>query len=398
MTASEFNPLREKFGGIQRTALAIGVVFFLLTFVQLFLKPAAFFQSYLFAFLFWNGLTVGSLGIILMHNVVGGIWGVMIRRMTEAAARLLPIMAILLLPVIIGMVGWHELYKWSDPAVAHGDPNVALKTGWLNIPFWLARTVFYFLVWWFLGTRISRWTAEQDNGDFAGIQSRMKSFSAPSLLLFVLTVTFAYVDWIMSLEPEWFSTIYGAMFMIAQVLETLGFAVALLYLVSPWRPFRDVLKAQHYWDLGTLIFAFTMLWAYLSFSQFLIIWSGNLPDEIPWYLRRFSGGWGFIAVFMALFHFGLPFFLLLIRFIKKNPRLLYIVALWVFAVRVLDIYWIVVPALRTRGYYFEWSDIVAPIGIGGIWIAAFLWQFGKRPMLPLNDPRVYAHGRPMVAE
>jgi hypothetical protein len=388
MTATESTPLNERFNRIQRVALVIGVLGLALCGVQLRQNPAAFFQSYLFAFLFWNGLVVGSLGIMLMHNVTGGNWGVVIRRIVEACSRLLPVMAILLLPVIIGLVGWHELYIWSRPEIVAHDKNIQFKTAWLNIPFWVGRAIFYFAVWTFWAWRLNRLSAEQDRTADSGIQDRMRKFSAPGLLLFVITATFAYVDWIMSLEPQWFSTMFGAMFLVGQVLEAFAFAVVLLYLLSSRWPFLGAVKTQHYWDLGNLLLAFTMLWAYLSFSQFLIIWSGNLPQEIPWYIRRFSGGWGAIAVFVSLFHFGVPFFILLMRFVKKNPRLLYLVAAWLFVVRIVDLYWIVLPGLRQRGYVFEWSDVVAPIGIGGIWIAAFIWQFRKRPLLPLHDARL----------
>ena len=388
MTATESTPLSERFDKIQRIALVVGVVGLAVSALQLRANPTAFFQSYLFAFLFWNGLVIGSLGIMLMHNVTGGNWGVVIKRIVEACSRLLPMMAVLLLPIVIGLVGWHELYIWSQPEVVARDSNIHLKTVWLNIPFWIGRAVFYFLIWTFWAWRLNRLSAEQDRTADAGIQDRMRKFSAPGLLLFMITATFAYVDWVMSLEPQWFSTMFGAMFVIGQVLETFAFAVIILYRLSPRRPFLGAIKTQHYWDLGNLLLAFTMLWAYLSFSQFLIIWSGNLPQEIPWYIRRFSGGWGVIGVFVALFHFGVPFFILLMRFVKKNPRLLYLVAAWLFFVRIIDLYWIVVPGLRPRGFVFEWSDVAAPIGIGGLFIAAFIWQFRKRPLLPLHDTRL----------
>jgi hypothetical protein len=388
MTATESTPLSERFSQIQRAALIVGVLALALCVLQLFRNPEVFFESYLFAFLFWNGLVVGSLGIMLMHNVTGGNWGVVIRRIIEACSRLLPVMAILLLPLIIGVVGWHEIYIWTRPDVIAHDKNIQLKTAWLNIPFWVGRAIFYFVIWTFWAWRLNRLSSEQDRTADTGIQDRMRKFSAPGLLLFVITATFAYVDWIMSIEPQWFSTMFGAMFMIGQVLESFAFAVVLLYLLSSRRPFLGAIKTQHYWDLGNLLLAFTMLWAYLSFSQFLIIWSGNLPQEIPWYIRRFSGGWGVIGVFVALFHFGVPFFILLMRFVKKNPRLLYLVAAWLFFVRIVDLYWIVMPGLRQRGYTFEWTDVAAPIGIGGIWIAAFIWQFRKKPLLPLHDKRL----------
>jgi len=380
--------IRAGIDRVQRIALTVGVIGLALCLIQLFLKPTAFFQSWLFAYLYWNGMVLGSVGILLMHNVVGGNWGVVIRRIAEAAASTIPITFLGLIPVLLSV---HTLYRWSNHDWVQSHPAVHIKLSYLNVPFWIGRAFIYFAILGVIAWRLRSLSIQQDRTGDAGIQARMRAFSAPMLVLFTLTGTFAFFDWIMSIEPEWYSTMYGAMFLVGQVLEALSFCVVVMFLLSGSKPFAGLLKIQHYHDLGNLMLAFTMLWAYTSFSQFLIIWSGNLPDEIPWYLRRFDGGWGFIGWFVSIFHFFVPFVLLLMRFVKKNPRLLFRVAAWMIFVRLIDVYWVSMPGLRRNGYTFEWTDVVAPIGLGGVWLWFFLYRLKSRPLLPLHDPRLGYH-------
>jgi hypothetical protein len=255
--------------------------------------------------------------------------------------------------------------------------------------------VLFYLIWYFSGRAILRMANEHDRTGSAALFRKIKARSAPALLVFVLTTTYAFIDWIMSLEPNWYSTIYPWMFTVGQVLLTFAFMIALLVLFSKREPFLSFVKPQHYHDLGNLMLAFTMLWAYMSFAQLLIIWAENLPDEIPWYVRRFSGGWGYVAWTISIFAFCVPFFLLLMRFIKKNPKLLRAVAIWTIVLRILDVFWIVEPAFRQRGIAVYWTDIVAPIGLGGLWIAFFIRNLKSRPLLVPHDPRntyARAHG------
>ena len=378
-------PLSLDLDRVQRTALLVGIVGVAVCLIELFIDRAQFFQSYLFAFLFWNGLSIGSLTVFLLHNVVGGNWGVVIRRFIESGSRTFPVTFVFLLPILI--FGIPSLYLWARPEGQH-DPIIQLKAAYLNVPFFIGRAVFYFAFWILVAWRLTRISKEQDRTGDLTLSERMRAFSAPCLLVLVLTATFAFFDWIMSLEPHWFSTVYGAMFLVGQVLETLAFAVALLVVLSKRKPFVEVLKIQHYHDLGNLMLAFTMLWAYLNLAQFLIIWAGNLPEEIPWYIRRFTSGWGVIGVFLGVFHFCVPFVLLLMRFVKKNPRILYRVAIWMICIRFVDVFWVVEPAFRQRQFWIHWMDLVAPIGLGGIWIWAFLGQLKTRPLLPLHDPRL----------
>jgi hypothetical protein len=369
---------------IQRNCLIVGVLAALAMAFGIYSDHTHALRSYLYAYIFWSGLTLGSLGIYLLHNVVGGNWGVVIRRFLESGTRTLPLTALLLIPILFGI---HSLYGWSIPG-AKAHEGITHAERYLNIPFFIGRAILYFAIWSFWGYRLLRWSNEQDRTGDPGIFFRMKSFAAPGLLIFVITVSFAFIDWIMSLEPDFYSTIYGWMFTVGQTLMTFAFCVVLLCLLRNTKPLSTVLKPQHFHDLGNLMLAFTMLWAYMSFAQFLITWAENLPDEIPWYVRRFSGGWGTIAFIIAIFHFCVPFFLLLMRFMKRNPNLIYWLSIYIIGIRLLDNFWIVEPAFRQRGLEFYWTDFVAPIALGGLWLAFFISNLKTRPLLPLHDPRL----------
>jgi hypothetical protein len=369
---------------VQRNVLFVGLVALLVSLVGLFTNPSHFWQSYLFAFIFCAGLALGCLGIFFLHNVVGGNWGVAVRRLVEAGLQTLPLIVLFAIPLFF-VLG--TLYKWTDAGYRAEHFATGHKAAYLNPTWFTIRTVIYFLIWWFSGYRILGMANEHDRTGDPALFKRIKARSAPALLVFVLTTTLAFIDWIMSLEPDWYSTIYGWMYTVGQVLLTFSFLVAVLVLLSKREPFASFLTRQHYHDIGNLMLAFTMLWAYMSFAQFLIIWAENLPDEIPWYVRRFSGGWGYIAWTIAIFHFFVPFFLLLLRFVKKNPTRLRTLAIWIIIMKILDVFWIVVPAFRQRGLEVAWTDPVALIGLGGIWLAFFIRNLKSRPLLASNDPR-----------
>jgi hypothetical protein len=378
------NTLGPQLDRIQRNALVIGVIAFAITLVGLFLNAQHFWQSYLYGYIAISALAIGSLGIFLLHNVVGGNWGVAIRRFIESGLQTLPMFALLVIPILFAT---GSLYKWTDATYRAEHFAVGHKAVYMNVPFFVGRTIFYFAVWLFLGWRILGMANEHDRTGDPALFKKIKGRSAPALLVFVLTTTYAFIDWIMSLEPDWYSTIYGWLFTVGEVLLTFAFMIALLVLFSKHEPFASFVKTQHYHDLGNLMLAFTMLWAYMGLAQFLIIYAENLPDEIPWYIRRFSGGWGYLGWFISIFHFCVPFLLLLMRFVKKNPQRLRALAIWIICVRMLDIFWFVVPAFRQRGLEVYWTDLTALIGMGGIWLAYFIFNLKKRPMLVPNDPR-----------
>jgi hypothetical protein len=376
--------IRPQLDSIQRNAMVIGVVALAITLVGLFLNPYHFWQSYLYGYIAISALAIGSLGIFLLHNVVGGNWGVAIRRFIESGLQTLPMFALLVIPIFFAT---GTLYKWTDATYRAEHFAVGHKAVYMNVPFFIGRSVFYFAVWIIMGGLILRMANEHDRTGDPALFKKIKGRSAPALLVFVLTTTYAFIDWIMSLEPDWYSTIYGWLFTVGEVLLTFAFMIALLVLLSKHEPFRDFVKIEHYHDLGNLMLAFTMLWAYMGLAQFLIIYAENLPDEIPWYIRRFTGGWGYLGWFISIFHFCIPFFLLLMRFVKKNPQRLRTLALWIIFVRMLDIFWFVAPAFRQREFAVYWTDVTALLGIGGIWLAYFIFNLKKRPLLVPNDPR-----------
>jgi hypothetical protein len=366
----------------ERPAMIVGILGLAASGLGAVIARDQFFRSWMLSSLFWLAIALGALPLLMLHHLVGGKWGFAIRRILEAASRMLPLMAVLFIPILFGI---HSLYEWSHADIVAGDEILKHKSSYLNVPFFTGRAAFYFLVWIVFGWLLNRWSAEQDRTGQLSILPRLQKLSGAGLVVYALTITFASTDWVMSLEPHWFSTIYGMMFMVGQVLTTLAFAVAILALLAETPPLSEYLTAETLNDLGNLLFAFIMLWAYLSFSQYLIIWSGNLPEEIPWYLRRSSGGWQWIAIALALFHFAVPFFLLLVRRNKRKLKIVASIALAVVAMRLLDLMWLVIPA-HEASVHVHWLDVVALAGIGGLFLAGFSRQLRQRPLVPQGDP------------
>jgi len=349
-----------------------------------YLDRVEFLHSYLIAYLFWLGITLGSLALLMMQHLTGGRWALVIRRILEAGTRTLPLMAVAALPLLVGM---KTLYSWARPG--QDDPVVLAKHFYLNPQFFVARMVFYFAVWLTLAYFLNKWSREEDAGE-AGLQlwMRLEGLSGIGLVIYGLTVTFATVDWAMSLEPRWYSTIYGLLFMVAQALSALALAVLVLIWLSDRKPLSQIVRQSHFQDLGSFLLTFVMLWAYLEFSQWLIIWGGNLTDEIPWYIRRLEGVWGSVALLLVILGFFLPFFLLLFRNVKRKTRSLLIVALLILLMRLVDMYWTILPAFGGGKIHLSWMDVALPLGMGGIWLAYFLWQLQRMPILPVHDPRM----------
>ncbi len=336
-------------------------------------------RSFLFAWLFFIGIVLGCFALLMLHHLVGGTWGKVIRRLLEAGTRTTPMMAILFLPLVLQLP---KVYEWAAPEAAH-DELLRHKAAYLNTTFFSIRAAIYFAVWLALAWMLNRWSAEQERGG-ADVKGRLQTLSAPGLLLYGLTATFASVDWAMSLEPHWFSTLYGVLFMVGQALATLAFVLVVLMALARRRPMADYLAPSHYHDLGTLMFAFVMLWAYMAFSQFLIIWSGNLPEETPWYIKRINHGWGWVAGVLIVFHFALPFLLLLSRPLKKKIGILGAVAAGMLLMRLVDMYWMIAPSFHGGTLRVALSDVLAPLGVGGLWLAFFLWQLKQRPLAPVE--------------
>ncbi len=374
----------ETVGGLQRLGMGAGLVGVVLTIVGTVLAgQERFFQAYLVAFAFWIGIVLGSMALLMIYHLSGGAWGLVIRRPLEAAVRTLPIMTVFFLPIVLGM---QDLYHWTHADVVASDPVIREKALYLNTPFFITRQGIYFLIWNVIGYFLTRWSAEQDLTGDGRLIRKLSILSGGGLVVYSLTVTFALVDWTMSVNPHWYSTMWGPLHMVGQGLSALSFAIVILIMLSRTTPLDHVVTSAHLHDLGKLLFAFLMLWAYLTFSQFLIIWSANVVEEIPHYLIRWDGGYQWVSAFMIVLHFALPYALLLSRDIKRDWRRLRLVAAWVVVARIVDYYWHVAPEFHTEGVTLGLVDFAVPIAIGGIFLALYAANLKARALLPVNDP------------
>lgn len=394
--ALDFNvsaELRDDLKLWRTRSFAVGIAGALLCLVGLFVSPFQFYRSYLWAYLYIVGLSVGSLAWLMLQYITGGNWGMVIRRPCEAAARTLPLVALMFLPILIGIP---NLYDWSHAAKVAADPDLQHKHLYLNVPFFLGRAALYLGGWTLIGWLFSKWGKQEDTEGHNAVHGKFAKLAPPGLIFWALSVTFMSIDWVMSVNPKWFSTMFGLLFMASQGLTSMAFLIALMVFLSKRKPMSDVLTARHLHDLGKFLLALVMVWAYFSFSQFLIIWAGNLPEEIPWYMTRLNGGWEYVALLLVFGHFALPFALLLSRDLKRNFKLLAGIAVFILCMRLVDLYWLVAPDFRKASFGLSWMDFAAPMGLIGLWLAFFLWQLEKRPLMPINNPNLeeaLQHGR-----
>lgn len=362
-----------------RAAFAIGIVMLVASIIGAFATPQAFFRSYLMSYLFWIGLTLGSMAVVMLQYLTGGKWGIIVRRPLESAAQTLPLLMILFIPIVFGMP---YLYVWDHPEIVRNDELLRHRAVYMNAPMFLARAVIYFAIWMTLIYFLNRWSAQQDK--FGGLTRKLERLSAPGLILYVFTVTFAAIDWAESIEPHWQSTMWGFLFVAGQGLLATAFAIIMLAWLGKKTTLSAILKPSHFHDLGKLLLMWVMIWAYFSFSQLVIVWSGNLTGEIPWYLHRMRTSWGWLGAFLIIFQFIVPFLLLLSRQLKRNALLLSGVVGILIVMRFVDLTWIVMPSFYTKGLQVSWLMFSLPIAIGGLWIAYFLWRLSSRPLLPVR--------------
>lgn len=354
--------------------------------VAAFMNFEEFLRGYLIAYIFVLGLSLGSLALLMAGHLTGGNWWMLGRRIFEAATRCLPMLAVLFLPILLGA---KHLYAWMsmDPSK---DKILAEKVWYLNHQGWVIRAVIYFVVWIVLSFLLTRLSWKQDDDASPDVWRKMKVISAVGILLWALSLTAASVDWGMSLDPHWYSTIYGMIFMIGEALSTMAFTIIILSALAKYSPMDEIIRPDRLHDLGKWLLAFTMVWAYFSFSQWLIIWMANLPDEISWFLNRIRNGWGYVALLLIFVQFALPFALLLSRERKRVAARLIPVALIAMTGRLIDLYWYVVPnglpGQEAPSLHFHWSYLAAVIGLVGIWVAAFSAYLSKRPLLVRNEP------------
>lgn len=400
MTAQEYQA-PASVGRLQQTAMVVGVLGLLGSIVGWIMKPEEFYRGYLVAFLLVLGLSLGSLGLLMLQHLTGGHWGILIRRPLEAATRVLWLAPILFIPILLGMkslysshevdgetrIGWlNAPPPGQEGALSHLQQSYLTHTGFV------VRAVIYFVVWLGLMLLFNAMSRQQDvNRDDRALRARIKFYAGPGIILYVFGMTFAAIDWAMSLSPHWASTIYGFLFVAGQAISAMSMMIIMVVMFSHAEPFSHFIQKRHLHDLGKLLFAFNMLWAYFGFSQLLIIWAGNQPEEISFYRSRLYGGWGVVAILVLLLHFCIPFLALLSRDVKRSQAVLPKIAMWMIAMRCLDLFWLTQPEFSSRVFPTMASAIlplVTVLALGGIWLWFFAVQLKKQPLLPLGEPKL----------
>lgn len=399
MDASTYAPPTADIDARRRTALIVGIAGLVACGIGFAIDRGNFFRAWLVGYLLWLGVSLGSMGLMMVHHLSGGGWGMVVRRVFEASAKTLPLMAVLFVPIVFGM---QTLYPWTHPDLVAADPILQEKSVYLNMPFFLGRAVVYFAGWnliaWFLG----RWSRAQDEGDEA-TTLRMRKLSGAGIVFYAFTITAASVDWVMSLSPHWFSTLFGFIFVGTHGLSALAFTIIIMVFLARRAPMDHVFKPHHFHDMGKLTLAFVMLWAYFQFSQYMLIFSANVLEEIPYYLSRVDHGWQYVGIFLVVFQFFVPFALLLSRDVKRASNRLVLIAAWLLVVRFVDNIFLVSPEFdptglnlhmeagaeageHTSAFFIHWLDLAAPLAIGGLWLWLFFSNLRARPLLPVRDP------------
>jgi hypothetical protein len=377
---------------IGRRSLVIGVVASVIAIGLGFTNWQVFLRGYLLSFMDWLGICLGSMAILMIRHMTGGGWGMVIRRVLGASMRTLPIMAAFFVPLAIW--GVPRLYPWvmaheaiQNPTIReHIDKNQFVLS-YLNWRGFVMRGIIYFAIWGLIVFLLSKWSAEQNQPPVRDNSARFKAVAGPGLIIYAFTITFAAIDWVMSIDPSWISTIYGLLFVAGQLLAGLSFAIVVERILFKYKPMSVLLRPDFVHDHGKFMLTFIMVWAYFSFSQWLIIWAGNLPEEITWYIRRLGGGWGYVGLFVAIFHFAVPFAILLSRPFKRDISKLVWLACWMLFMRYVDLFWHVEPSFSTT-FTVTWADLVIPFAMGGLWLAYFCRNLSSLPLLPQYD--VYA--------
>lgn len=379
-------------GKLGKIALSAGLVFLVISVLGYFQDSAQFFLAYITSFMFWLSIALGGLFFTMLHHLTGAKWSTVLRRVSESAAGTIPLMLILFIPILFGL---HELFHWShpevyDPASPSFDELLKKKEAYLNVPFFVIRAVIYFAVWFLLSHYLTKTSVAQDSGHDDKLTGQMRRVSAPGMVLFALTITFASFDWLMSLDAHWFSTIFGVYIFSGAFLAIMSFMILVGYFQRRRDVLTDVITVEHYHDLGKLTFGFIIFWAYMAFSQYFLIWYANIPEENYWYLYRWDNSWKYVSLVIIFGHFVIPFVGLLTRAAKRTIPYLAVMAGWILVMRWADLYWLVMPTHHQGGFHFSWMDVTTCVGVGGL----FVWFFWKRytsyAVVPVKDPGLEA--------
>lgn len=374
-------------GNIGARALIVGIAGLAVSAIGYFLNPAQFFHSYLNAFIFWFSVAMGSLFFVMLHHLVAARWSVTLRRVAENIMMQLPLLLLFFLPVLLGM---HELFHWTHHDAVEADLILQKKAPYLNVTFFVIRAAIFFAVWIALSILLSRASLKQDLNPEEAITKRMRAISAIGIIAYAFTFSFASFDWLMSLDAHWYSTIFGVYIFSGSLVAIISFLVILVFFMRRQGLLHNMTTAEHFHDLGKLLFAFTVFWAYIAFSQYFLIWYANIPEETIWFRNRWVGSWKGVSLLLVLGHFVIPFFILITRSAKRNPAFLAIMASWMLFMHWVDLYWVIMPGLQKQGFDLSWFDLTAFLGIGGIFVWLLLKRIAAHPLIPVKDPQLKA--------
>jgi hypothetical protein len=370
-------------GSFGKVALVIGILGLVLSAFGYFQDKTQLFHSYLTAFSFWLSIGLGGLFFTMLHHLVNATWSVVLRRLSESVMVTLPFMIVLFVPVALGM---HELYQWSHADVVAADEILQKKTAYLNTGFFLVRAVLYFAIWSLLAWSLYKTSLAQDKEHHQSQIARMRRISAPGMILFALTSTFAAFDWLMSLDAHWYSTIFGAYIFSGGFLAVLSFLILIAIYQRKQGVLSETITVEHYHDLAKLTFAFIIFWAYMGFSQYFLIWYANIPEETVWFLHRWEGSWKAVSLVIVFGHFAFPFVVLITRAAKRSFPVLAAAAGWILLMRWVDLHWVVLPNLHHHGAHLSWLDLTTMLGIGGLFVWFFWRRYTSRAAVPVKDP------------
>ncbi len=366
-------------------ALMIGGIGILGSIAAYMADPTQFFHSYLTAYLFWVSIGLGALFFVMLHYLVNAEWSIALRRVVEALMMSLPVMAILFIPLGFGL---HDLYHWSHADLVAGDHLLQAKAPYLQTTFFVIRTIVYFAIWFLLTFGLHRLSLAEDTGYNEARRARIRKISAGGMIIFAFTTTFAAFDWIMSLDAHWYSTIFGAYYFAGCVVGALSFITLALLHLRRKGILTDVITVEHFNDLGKLIFAFMIFWAYMAFSQYFLIWYANIPEETIWFADRWVGSWKTVSLALVFGNFVIPFLLLMPKMVKRRFGFLAVMSLWMLFFHWIDLFWLVMPGHSPHGANVSWMDLVTMVGIGGIFVGMFWRRLAASPIVPVGDPRL----------
>ena len=368
--------------GFENKLLIAGILVTILSGIGYFIDSAQFFMSYLVAWIFWVSIGLGALFFVMLNHLTGAVWSVVLRRLTESVMIALPFMAILFIPLIFGL---NDMYHWTHQDVVAKDVILSQKTGYLNVPFFLIRTAVYFIAWFLIARKLYKTSIAQDTNPATEQIKQMRRVSGPGMVVFALTTSFAGFDWLMSLDAHWYSTIFGVYFFGGGLLSVLAALTLIGIYLRKKGILNEIITIEHYHDLGKLMFAFTIFWGYIAFSQYFLIWYANIPEETIWYQHRWAGNWKILSMTLVFGHFTIPFLVLMTRAAKRSFTLLTIISIWLLVMHWIDLYWIAMPTYAHHGFHLSWMDLTLFIGIGGVFLGIFWKYLSSNALVPLND-------------